>query len=160
MPSIDKKSSREKVQKPKDKAASLILTALTVSGLGATIKNAHDTYQSKELLDSAKASLVENHSNVADYKKDHAAEHKAATKAMLQKASDQLKKGNKNFSEPMPEEVPASYGESETIIKQQIAENNVAVGMGAIKTIASAGFAGAMATLNKLKKDKKGRKKR
>jgi hypothetical protein len=153
--------SRNRNEKPKDQkkdAVSLLLTGLTIMGAAGTVKGAVDTYQNIESLNNANASLTKNHEDVKNYKLSHAQENAAATKAMLQRASDAMKAGNRNFSENAPEAIPSSYGESEKVIIQQQGEAKFGIAKGAINTIASTGIAAAMNTLKKLRDNKKNKK--
>jgi hypothetical protein len=162
MSNQDKK--RNSHEKPKDKKANtvnLFLTGIMASGAVSTAINANQFKEHNEALSNAKASLVENHTMVKNYKVDHKSEYDKATKAMLQRASDNLKKGNKTFAEQAPEEVPSSYAESETIIKQHIGQAEFGKIQSGVYTAGSASVTALAAMFKKLKgkpKNKKNKK--
>jgi hypothetical protein len=162
MQTPDKK--RNSQEKPKDKKidkVNLILTGIMAAGTVSTAINANQFKEQDELLSSAKASLVENHTMVKNYKEDHKSEYNKDTKAMLQRASDNLKKGNKTFAEHAPEEVPSSYYESEKIIKQHIGQAEFGKIQSGVNTTGSAAatiLAGALKKLKGKPKDKKNKK--
>lgn len=107
--------------KPKDKKmdkTNLILTGIMIAGSVSAGINANKLYQSNELLTLDNNDMKENITMVDNYKESHKTQFEKDTKAMLSQASDQLKKGNKNFAVEGPVEVPQSYYESRKIIEQ------------------------------------------
>jgi sulfite reductase alpha subunit-like flavoprotein len=151
----NQRRTKETLNEKKARLFNLILTAITASGILSTAINFKKFTEHDEALTNANASLVENHTIVDNYKKDHAQEYEKATKEMLNRASDSLKRGNTNFGEQAPEEVPSPYYKSRANIEQQIGQAKFGKIQAGIYAAGSASAAALAAMYKKLKGDKK-----